>query len=365
MRNPSSSATKLNKENLTHFLNMNQFSKEELLNWIELMEVLKEARAKNALPQTFKDKSLGMIFQQSSTRTRVSFEAAATLLGGHALFLSPRDIHLNSKETLEDTARVISRMCDVVMIRDDLYEDIEKYAKASTVPVINAMSCDVYGDDCGNHPTQCLADLLTIKEHLPEGKKLEDAVVVVIGDASTPTASLAYATSKLGMTFKVISPEGYNLPQQVIDIANKNNEISGGKLVITSDVNEIVGADFVQAEEWCWGRSAEEVAKRDIIFGEGGYVTTMELLQKAGPETKFMHVLPANAGGTQWEEHKEVTREVMESNRSVVFDEAENRLSAMMALLTYYTHPHHITPKKEDVEYYKERTDKLLQDIFA
>lgn len=364
MRNPSSSATDLNKNNLTHFMNMNQFSKEEILNWIELMEVLKEARSKNALPQTFKDKSLGMIFQQASTRTRVSFETAATLLGGHALFLSPRDIHLNTKETLEDTSRVIARMCDVVMIRDDLYADIEKYAEASTVPVINAMSCDVHGDDCGNHPTQCLADLLTIKEHLPAGKDLENAVVVVIGDASTPTASLAYATSKLGMTMKVISPEGYNLPQQVIDIANANNAISGGQLIITSDVNEIAGADFVQAEEWCWGRDKEEVLKRDVIFGEGGYVTTMDLLEKAGPETKFMHVLPANAGNTQWEEHKEVTREVMESGRSVVFDEAENRLSAMMALLTYYTHPHKVEAKIEDIEFYKERTDSLMRTIF-
>nr|WP_286339288.1 hypothetical protein [Ferrimonas sp. YFM] len=342
---------------------MNQFSKEEILNWIELMEVLKEARRKNALPQTFKSKSLGMIFQQSSTRTRVSFETAATLLGGHALFLSPRDIHLNTKETLEDTSRVVARMCDVVMIRDDLYADIERYAEASTIPVINAMSCDVHGDDCGNHPTQCLADLLTIKEHLPEGKKLEDAVVVVIGDASTPTASLAYATSKLGMTMKVISPMGYNLPQQVIDIANANNELSGGRLIITDDVNEVVGADFIQAEEWCWGRSPEEVSKRDVIFGEN-YVTTMELMEKAGPETKFMHVLPANAGGTQWEEHKEVTREVMESGRSVVFDEAENRLSAMMALLTYYSHPHHIEPKQEDIEFFQARTDKLLNSIF-
>lgn len=364
MRTPSSSATNLNKTGLTHFMNINQFSKQEILNWIELMEVLKEARAKNALPQTFKDKSLGMIFQQASTRTRVSFETAATLLGGHALFLSPRDIHLNSKETLEDTSRVIARMCDVVMIRDDLYEDIERYAIASTVPVINAMSCDVYGDDCGNHPTQCLADLLTIKEHLPEGMKLEDAVVVVIGDASTPTASLAYATSKLGMTMKVISPEGYNLPQSIIDIADKNNEISGGQLIITSDVDQIEGADFVQAEEWCWGRSKEEVEKRDVIFGENGYVTTLDLLKKAGPETKFLHVLPANAGNTQWKEHKEVTREVMESNRSVVFDEAENRLSAMMALLTYYVHPHHIQPKEEDIKYYKERTNNVLSNIF-
>lgn len=363
MKLPSSSATNLKKEKLTHFLNVNQFSKEELLEWIELMEILKDARSKNAVPHLFKGMSLGMIFQQSSTRTRVSFETAATLLGGHALFLSPRDIHLGSKETIEDTARVVSRMVDVVMIRTDSYEEIENFAKHSTVPVINAMSTDVYGDDTGNHPTQLLADLLTMKEHLPEGKRFEDAVVCVIGDGSTPTVSLAYACSKLGMTFKVISPEGYNLPDHVIKTAENNNKVSGGKLVITSDVNEVVGADFIMAEEWCWGRSEEEVKQRDEIF-KPNYVVTMDMLRKAGPNTYFMHVLPANAGNGYWKDEKEVTREVMEGDRCIVFDEAENRLSAMLALLTYYARPHIIKPTEEDLIKYEEKTNTLLDKIF-
>ncbi|KFZ25763.1 MAG: Putrescine carbamoyltransferase [Candidatus Izimaplasma bacterium HR2] len=363
MKYPSSSVTNLEKKDLRHFMNINQFSKKELLDWIELMEILKEARSKNAVPHLFKGQSLGMIFQQSSTRTRVSFETAATLLGGHALFLSPRDIHLGSKETVEDTSRVLSRMCDVIMIRTDLYEKIDKFAEYSTVPIINAMSTDVYGDDTGNHPTQCLADLLTMKEHLTNGEKIEDATLVVLGDASTPTVSLAYACSKLGMTLKVVSPEGYNLPDHVIKAAEENNKVSGGKLIMTDDVEEVIGADFIMSEEWCWGRDEEEVNKRDSIF-KPNYVVTKELLEKAGPNTYFMHVLPANAGNGYWTDEKEVTREVMEGPRCIVFDEAENRLSAMLALLVYYGRPHYTEPKKEDLIKYEKETLNKLKEIF-
>lgn len=359
----SSSATNLHKKDLRHFMNMNQFSKEEILQWIELMKLLKDARSRNAIPQLFKGKSLGMIFQQNSTRTRVSFETAATLLGGHALMLGAADIHLGKKETVEDTARVLSRMVDVIMIRTDKYETIEKFANYSTIPVINAMSTDVYGDDCGNHPTQCLADLLTMYEHLPKGKKLEDVTLVCVGDASTPEASLGYALSKLGATFKVIAPKGYGLPDPVIARIEANNKISGGKFLMTDDINEVVGADFVMAEEWCWGRTDEEIAKRDADF-KPTYVVTMDLLEKAGPNALFMHVLPANAGNGFWPDEKEVTREVMESDRNAAWDEAENRLSAMMALLVYYARPHFLIPDPEDVAYYETKTKELLSEIF-
>lgn len=360
----SSSATNLHKADLRHFLNMNQFSKEEILQWIDLMLLLKDARSKNALPQLFKGKSLGMIFQQNSTRTRVSFETAATLLGGHALMLGANDIHLGKKETVEDTARVLARMVDIIMIRTDKYEDIEKFSRYSSIPVLNAMSTDVYGDDCGNHPTQCLADLLTMAEHLSSGKKLEDVVMVSVGDASTPEASLGYALSKLGATFKVICPKGHELPAPVVAKIRANNKISGGTFIMTDDINEVVGADFVMAEEWCWGRSAEEVTKRDSEF-KPTYVVTMELLEKAGPSAKFMHVLPANAGNGFWADEKEVTREVMESERNIAFDEAENRLSAMVALLVYYSRPHFIIPSDDDLKYFDDKTHELLDTIFG
>lgn len=359
----SSSATNLHKKDLRHFLNMNQFSKEEILQWIDLMKLLKDARSRNAIPQLFKGKSLGMIFQQNSTRTRVSFETAATLLGGHALMLGAADIHLGKKETVKDTARVLARMVDVIMIRTDKYEDIERFAEYASIPVINAMSTDVYGDDCGNHPTQCLADLLTMAEHLPSGKRLEDITLVCVGDASTPEVSLGYALSKLGATFKIIAPEGYGLPEHVIEKIEANNKISGGTFVMTDDIDEVIGADFVMAEEWCWGRTEEEIAERDAAF-KPTYVVTMELLEKAGPDALFMHVLPANAGNKLWPDEKEVTREVMESDRNAAWDEAENRLSAMMALLVYYSRPHFVVPSPADIAYYEERTQELLSEIF-
>ena len=359
----SSSATDLHKWDLRHFMNMNQFSKEEILQWIELMKLLKDARRHNALPQLFKGKSLGMIFQQNSTRTRVSFETAAELLGGHALMLGSGDIHLGKKETVEDTARVLARMVDVVMIRTDKYEDIEKFARNSSVPVINAMSTDVYGDDCGNHPTQCLADLLTMYEHLPQGKSLCDVNMVVVGDASTPEASLGYALSKLGAHFTIICPEGYGLPQKVIDRIEANNAISGGTFAQTTDINAVKGADFIMAEEWCWGRTKEEIEQRDADF-KPVYQVSTKLLEQAGEDTMLMHVLPANAGNGYWPDEKEVTRECLDGPRSAVWDEAENRLSAMMALLVYYTRPHFIIPDPEDVKYYEDATKELLSDIF-
>jgi len=359
----SSSATNLHKKDLRHFLNMNQFSKKEIFQWIDLMKLLKDARGRNAIPQLFEGKSLGMIFQQNSTRTRVSFETAACLLGGHALMLNPSDIHLGKKETVDDTARVLARMVDVVTIRTHKYADIERLSRYSAIPVINAMSTDVYGDDCGNHPTQCLADLLTMYEYLPTGKKLDEVTMVCVGDPSTPEVSLGYALSKLGATFKIIAPKGYKLPEKVVATINENNKASGGTFLMSSDIDDVAGADFVMAEEWCWGRTDEEIAKRDADF-KPDYVVTMDLLKKAGADTKFMHVLPANAGNAMWPDEKEVTREVLESSRSIVFDEAENRLSAMMALLVYYTRPHHIVPNDEDLKYYECKAKEMLSEIF-
>ena len=325
------------------------------------MKLLKDARKRNAIPQLFKGKSVGMIFQQNSTRTRVSFETAATLLGGHALMLGANDIHLGKKETIPDTARVLARMVDVVMIRTRHYEDIEEFVNYSSIPVINAMTTE-RGDDFGNHPTQCLADLLTISEHLPSGKSICDVTHVCIGDPGQPEVSLGYALSKLGATFKVISPKGYTLPKDVIETIQENNKISGGKFIMTTAINEVVGADFLQAEEYCWGLTEEQIAVKDTAFKL--YKVTNELLEKAGPKTLFMHALPANAGNGRWPDEKEVTRAVLDGERALCWDEAENRLSAMMALLVYYTRPHFIIPSQEDKDYYETKAKALLSKIF-
>lgn len=341
----SSSATDLNKPELKHFLKTQDFTKAELMEMLELMKVLKDARKDNALPQLFKGKSVAMIFEQPSTRTRVSFETAATMLGGHGLFLSPKDIHLGSKESLEDTGRVLSRMCDVIMARVDEHETVAGLAKMSTVPVINGL-CDWL------HPTQMMADIFTMWEHLPKGKKLEDLTVSFVGDATNVASSLMFICTKFGMTYKHICPTRFAAPQEWIDIAEENCQEYGGKLVITDDTAEVAGSDIVVADSFYWFGQEDEKEERLTTFIPK-YVVTKEMMEMAGPDAQFMHCLPAN-------DQRECTREVMEADNSLIFDEAENRLTAQMALLVYFTHKHIPVAKPETVEYHKNTINNLL-----
>ena len=348
MKLPSSSATELNKEGLRHFLKTQDFTKKELSDILELMAMLKQARRDNALPQLFKGKSVAMIFEQPSTRTRVSFETAATLLGGHALFLSPKDIHLGSKESLEDTARVMSRMVDVIMARVDDHSTVAGLAEQASVPVINGL-CDWL------HPTQIMADLFTMIEHLPEGKSLGDLTVAFVGDATNVASSLMFACTKFGMTFKHICPERFKAPQKWIDIALDNCETSGGKLVITDNTDEVEGCDIIVADSFYWfGQEDEKEIRLSTFIPE--YVVTQEMMDKAGPNAMFMHCLPAN-------DQRECTREVMESPNSIIFDEAENRLTAQMALLVYLTHKHSKLPSEATVAEHKAKIDTFLSTL--
>ncbi len=345
MKLPSSSATNLNKEGLRHFLKTQDFTKKELSDILELMAMLKQARRDNALPQLFKGKSVAMIFEQPSTRTRVSFETAATLLGGHALFLSPKDIHLGSKESLEDTARVMSRMVDVIMARVDDHSTVAGLAEQASIPVINGL-CDWL------HPTQIMADLFTMIEHLPEGKSLSDLTVAFVGDATNVASSLMFACTKFGMTFKHICPERFKAPQKWVDIALDNCETSGGKLVITDNTDDVAGCDIIVADSFYWfGQEDEKEIRLSTFIPE--YVVTQEMMDKAGPNAVFMHCLPAN-------DQRECTREVMESSNSVIFDEAENRLTAQMALLVYFTHKHNQQPSEATVAEHKAKIEGFL-----
>ncbi|HIF9197765.1 TPA: putrescine carbamoyltransferase [Photobacterium damselae] len=348
MKLPSSSATELNKEGLRHFLKTQDFSKKELNDILELMSLLKDARRDNAIPQLFKNKSVAMIFEQPSTRTRVSFETAATLLGGHGLFLSPKDIHLGAKESLEDTGRVLSRMVDVMMARVDEHDTVAGLAANASVPVINGL-CDWL------HPTQIMADLFTMKEHLPEGKKLEDLTVAFVGDATNVCSSLMFACTKFGMTFKHICPERFKAPQKWIDIALANCEEYGGKLEITDDVNRVEGCDIIVADSFYWfGQEDEKELRLSTFIPE--YVVTEKLMAKAGPNAMFMHCLPAN-------DQREVTREVMESSRSVIFDEAENRLTAQMALLVYFTYKFNEEPSESVKKMHEDKIKNFLNKL--
>lgn len=327
MKLPSSSATNLNKANMQHMVSMKDFSTKEMDDMMELMQMLKEARRDNAIPQLFKNKSVAMIFEAGSTRTRVSFEVAATLLGGHGLFLSPRDIHLGGKESIDDTARVLSRMCDVIMARTNNPETIEGLCRMSTVPVINGL-------DTRYHPTQMLADLFTIKEHIPEGKKLSDLTLAFMGDATDVCRSLLLSCTKYGMGFKQIGPKKYQMQQEWQDLATQFCKESGGRFEITDDIEAIHDCDIVYGDSFYWTTQLDEKEERLAAFMPD-YVITEELMKKAKPGAQLLHCLPAN-------DKEEITREALEGEYSVVFDEAENRLTAQMAILVYFTHKHDI-----------------------
>lgn len=348
MKLPSSSATNLNKENMKHMISMKDFSRKEIDDMMHLMKLLKDARRDNAVPQLFQGKSVGMIFEAGSTRTRVSFETAATILGGHALFLSPRDIHLGAKESIDDTARVLSRMCDIVMARTNSPEIIDDLAKMSTVPVINGL-------DTRYHPTQMLADLFTIKEHMKEGQDLSELTLAFMGDATDVCRSLMLTCAKYGMNFKQIGPVKYQMEQEWIDIANEIAAESGSVIEITDDVAKISECDVVYGDSFYWVTQMDEKEERLNAFMPD-YVITQELMERAKPGAVLLHCLPAN-------DKEEVTREALEGEYSVAFDEAENRLTAQMAILVYFTHKHINKPSEETVKYHKDTINDFIDTL--
>lgn len=348
MKLPSSSATNLNKKNMRHMISMKDFTRTEMDNMMELMTLLKDARRDNAIPPLFKDKSVGMIFEAGSTRTRVSFEVAATLLGGHGLFLSPRDIHLGGKESIDDTARVLSRMCDIVMARTNDPHTIDALCKMSTVPVINGL-------DTRFHPTQMLADLYTIKEHMPEGKKLSDLTLAFMGDATDVCRSLLLTCAKYGMNFKQIGPKKYQMEQEWLDLADEICAETGASYEITDDVEKISECDVVYGDSFYWVTQLDEKEERLAAFMPD-YVITEELMSKAKPGAMLLHCLPAN-------DKEEVTREALEGEYSVAFDEAENRLTAQMAILVYFTHKDITVPSEEVKKAHEEKINDFLKTL--
>ncbi|WP_081772899.1 ornithine carbamoyltransferase [Bacillus sp. EB01] len=299
-----------------HFLKLADFTTEEIYWLLETAVQLKKSQ-KQGKPQPYLNgKVLGMIFEKSSTRTRVSFEVGMLQLGGHAIFLSTKDIQLGRGETIADTAKVLSRYVDGIMIRTFGDERIEEFASASTVPVINGLTTL-------HHPAQVLADLLTILEH--KGK-LKGLKLCYVGDGNNNMAhSLLEGAVKVGMNVSIASPKGYEPNQAIVSQAKKDAKGTGSSIILTNDPSEAIsGADVVVTDVWASMGMEGEAEERLAAFSS--FQVNEELCSLAKNDFLFLHCLPAHRG-------EEVSAGIIDGPHSVVFDEAENRLHAQKAIL--------------------------------
>jgi putrescine carbamoyltransferase len=318
---------------IRHFLDTQDFTKAELLELLELIRLLKEASKLGIKPKLLQDSSLAMIFEEPSTRTRISFEVAMTELGGHALYLKPGEIHLGVRESIFDTARVISRMVDAIQARTLKHETVLQLAQAATVPVINGLT-DY------NHPTQVICDVFTMLENCPQGKRLDDLNVTFVGDSTNVLSSLMCICTQMGMHFTHAAPIKYQPPATWLEIAQQNCQESGGSLKITEDVSVAVReADFIYTDLWWWVGQEDQIPERRAAFMPV-YQVTKDLMRKAPAHCKFMHCLPASRG-------VEVTDEVMDSPGSIIFDQAENRLHTEKGILVWLLYPRSPHPSDE------------------
>lgn len=301
---------------MRHFLTLRDYTKEEILEIIDLaLDIKREQKAKKAHPY-LAGQTLAMIFEKSSTRTRVSFEVGMFQLGGHALFLSNRDIHLGRGEPVKDTARVISSMSDMVMIRTFEHSMLEEFSAHSSVPVINGLS-DSY------HPVQLIADYMT----MVECGRHDNPIVAYIGDGNNMTHSWLMLASKLGFELRVATPIGYECDPIIVADAMKIAEQSGAKISFTHDPKIAVdGATVVTTDTWISMGQEEEKAQRLKDFT--GYIVDEELMKRADPYAIFLHCLPAYRG-------VEVSEGVLEGDQSVIFQEAENRLHGQKGLMVW------------------------------
>lgn len=299
-----------------HLLTLNDYSKDDILQVLSLALKLKKHQKNKEFKKPLKDKTLGMIFAKSSTRTRVSFEVGMYQLGGYALYLNTSDIQLGRGEIISDTAKVLSRYLDGIMIRTFSQDDVCELAKHSTIPVINGLT-DKY------HPCQVLADLLTIYEYKNKFKGLNFAY---IGDGNNMVNSLLLGCSKLGININISSPKGY-LPDDDVIISAKKQAVKNGTVInILNDPKKaITNADVVYSDVWASMGQENQAEKRLIDFK--GYQIDTKLMSYAKDDAIFMHCLPAHRG-------EEVTSDVIDGKNSVIFDEAENRLHAQKAIMT-------------------------------
>ncbi|PRB81924.1 ornithine carbamoyltransferase [Pseudomonas sp. MYb185] len=293
-----------------HFLSLMDCSQAELAGLLKRGTELKSLHRQGVIYEPLKNRVLGMIFEKASTRTRVSFEAGMIQLGGQAIFLSPRDTQLGRGETVEDSARVLSRMCDAVMIRTFAHATVETFSAYSQVPVINGLSDDL-------HPCQLLADMQTFLEHRGS---IKDKTVAWIGDGNNMCNSYIQAAIQFDFQLRIACPEGYEPDQAFLDQA-------GDRVTLLRDpAAAVAGAHLISTD--VWASMGQEDEARDRLQRFAPYQVTSALLDLADESVIFMHCLPAHRG-------EEVSAELMDDPRSVVWDQAENRLHAQKALVEF------------------------------
>lgn len=295
---------------MNHLLKMLDLSKEEIIELLNLADQLKYEKANNIPHPHLTGKTLAMIFEKSSTRTRVSFEVGMYQLGGHPLFLSSNDLQMGRGEPIQDTARVLSRYCDGIMIRTFGHAIVEELAEYSSVPVINGLT-DF------SHPCQIFADLLTIREYKGSFEGLK---VCFIGDPNNMANSLIVGALKLGMRFSLASPEGYSLHPEIADFVAGNPDFEQ-----TTDVLEAAkAADVVITDVWASMGDEAQAEERKKAFAN--YQINQAVMDTADEDAIVLHCLPAHR-------EEEITTEIFEKYTHVIFDEAENRLHAQKAIL--------------------------------
>lgn len=308
---------------MKHLLKLEDWSTEEITATLNLADQLKYEQKHGIEHKLLQGKTLGMIFEKSSTRTRVSFEVGMTQLGGYPLFLSSNDLQIGRGEPVEDTARVLSRFLDAIMIRTFEQSEVEALAEYGSIPIINGLT-----DYC--HPCQVLADLMTIREF--KGK-LEGLKLCFIGDGNNMLNSLAVGALRMGMSFSAACPEGYEPPEHIMAFGKQ----FGDRFQIVRDPKEAAkGADIVYTDVWASMGQEEEKKVREAAFE--CYQVNADLMAVTNDECMVLHCLPAHRG-------EEITADVFEAHANEIFEEAENRLHAQKAVLVEC-----LLDKKEDAE---------------
>ena len=339
-----------------HLLKLTDYTREELQTIIDLALLLKDASKDGVEIPLLKGKNFAILFQEPSLRTRVSFEVAMSQLGGHALYISGNTIYPDQHESMRDTAEILSRMTDGVVLRVGQHETMEDFAKFAFTPVIDGCSSCT---DEATHPTQIIADFITMREHLPE-TRWEDMTVLRVGDLNMDPSHygmmarcLSQMCAIFGVTFIACCPKGYEMSNVDIDYFNEQAKTSGAKIIFTNDPYEYVDrADFIFADGFFYSSNDDPEYVRMRREALMPYQVNQELINRAPEHVGVMHCLPGHR-------NDEITTEVWDGPNSLLFEEAENRLHAQKAILTWLLYKPQ--PDEKVVEYHTKRVEDFIK----